>query len=118
MSFYLVGGDPPQAGGTTTAELPNGIKWLIAYGHDPGKPMCVRLFGLTADYIGAVEIELRGETRRAIVGDNGVFYEVERCEPDEVSALILQDQLGGRQRVALHPHAGRRTWPPRPAETA
>lgn len=103
VGIYLVGGNEPGIGGWLVAALPEKLAWQISYEREPGKPTRLVVFGLVADDVAAVEVELNGQTAPAALANNGFFYEAEGREPTEVAALILRRHAGGERRIPIKP---------------
>jgi hypothetical protein len=100
--LYLVARELDRLkGGWMVSALPDGISWQLSFKREPGEPTYVRVFGVVANEVAAVEVKLKGDTRSAVLGNNGFFYEATGLEPDEVVGLVLQCDADESRLVSI-----------------
>jgi hypothetical protein len=101
VGFYLVGREQPRISGSVAAALPEGITWRILYEREPGKPTHLIAFGLVANHVAAVEVELKRERRSAVLANNAFFFEAEGYEPTEVTGLSVHNDVGIKGHISI-----------------
>lgn len=101
VGVYVVGGETDEMSGWVAAELLDGIRWHISYGKERGGPMHFNLFGLAADAVVALEVELDGKTEAVRLANNGFYYESEDRDPRDVAAIVLHERGGGERRIPV-----------------
>ena len=81
------------------SRLSHGISWCIRVTRDGPDPPLRAVFGLAADDVTTLEVEVAGGIRAAALGENGWLYHDNVGDPDDVNSFVATTQRGRVRRV-------------------